>query len=169
MYSHKSNWEHPVLTLGDIFLTIIDLRLKMGHLAQDLVGAVLRLLYPHVPVEALLMGQLVMPAALDDRPGLHHKDVIHVLQSDQAMRDQQHRPLPQKLQKAFEDLGLGQRVQIGGGLVEDEQAALTDPSIEPLRQALDGIVQPRSFHDTNQVGLARRWYGQQQIIADGER
>ena len=88
-------------------------------------------------------------------------------------------------------LALGERVEVGGGLVEEEEgrvlqqgpcegealplaprelvALLADPGVEPLREARHEVVEAGRGQGGPQLRLARARGGEDEVLAQGSR
>ena len=84
-------------------------------------------------VEAPLGHQRVVRPLLDDAAGLQHDDLVSVAHGGEAMGDDQARAAgEERLQRPL-DLQLGERVDVGGGLVEDIIAMVTVGQLSGLK------------------------------------
>lgn len=76
--------------------------------------------FNHVAVQPAAGHQLAMAAHLDDRPLVEHQDTVGMANRAQAVCDHKRRSAPQQLIKALLDQPFTFRVEIAGGLVENE-------------------------------------------------
>jgi hypothetical protein len=65
-----------------------------------------------------------MPAALPDAAIFEDQNLIHILQPNQAMGDKQGGPFAYHFEKRSQQLLFGQRIEIGGGQVEDQDRGI---------------------------------------------
>src|SRR5438552_3740195 len=75
---------------------------------------------PHAVIEAAIRQQLVMGAALDDRPFIEHDDVVRLDYGREAMRDDERGAVLRYLFERVLDVLLGMTIERGGGLVEHQ-------------------------------------------------
>ncbi len=130
-----------------------------------------------------------MRAPFHDPAGLHHQDQVRGPDGGQPVRDDEGRPALQRLREGLLDGRLGGVVQVGGGLVQQDDplpgeeqpgdghalaltageavAALPDHRVQAVGQGAHQVVQAGAAQRVPQVGLARGGRGQQQVGADG--
>ena len=65
-----------------------------------------------------------MGAALDNATLIEHQDLVRLLQRDQPVRDRDRGPIPHQVPDRRHQLALGDGVEVGGGLIEDEQRSV---------------------------------------------
>src|SRR3954468_13142 len=71
-------------------------------------------------VTAVLREQLVVRARFGDAAAMQHEDHVGVAHGSQPMRDRDRGPAFEEVRQALEDQIFRQRIERGGGLIEEE-------------------------------------------------
>ncbi|KAF5044795.1 hypothetical protein DSECCO2_487940 [anaerobic digester metagenome] len=134
-----------------------------------------------------------MRTSLDDRPLLHHVDQVRVQYRREAVRDQDrdlvlaHRDVPDRVR----DLLLGQRIERGGRLVEDQQAgtaqegpgdrdplllasrqfqaAFADVRVDALGRPSQEVIARRPVERVQHLLVGRVLLDKEKVLPDGAR
>ena len=115
-----------------------------------------------------------------------HDDLVHRVEPHQPVRDDEQRAIGHQLEDRRHDLPFHQRVQVGRGLIQDEdgrvlqqgtgnrqaltlsstqpQPLLPDPRVIPLGQTHDEIVNLSPLRGGHKFFLRRVGLGQQQVV-----
>ncbi len=134
--------------------------------------------------------QLVERSLLGDAPVFQHDDLVHVVQPMQAMRGEEHEASLHERQHPLLELHLRFDVEVGGGLVEQQNAARVvqegprerDPlrlparerprpfahyRVQAFRQLGHQVVQADHLHGAIHLGARRLGTVERDVLAQG--
>src|SRR5690606_1872115 len=132
--------------------------------------------------------QFLVGPAFDDAALLHDEDQVGGPDGAEPVRDDDRGPAVEGLGQGLLHGGLGGGVEVGGGLVQDDDAlageeeardgealalpagqaiaALADDGVEPVREAPDEGVEAGAAQDVPQLLLGGLGPGEQEVLAD---
>ncbi len=112
--------------VGEVVCIIARTCRRDKSILHALEDAVLQ--FPQAAVQAVLREQGAVRPALADPAVVHHQDLVHVLQSHQAVGDEQGGPVLHQPEQGIQHFLLRQRVEICRGLIQDEDRRLLQQS-----------------------------------------
>ena len=93
----------------------------------------------------------------DDGPLIHEQDAIEAFETDETVGDHQGRALAQGGEHGIQDCPLGEGVQVGGGLIQDEQGSLLEKGAGQRQTLALSPAEPQSlFADPGLVAVGER-------------